>query len=81
MTLQRRLARLEAKRGRNGTEGPAVILLYAFSGDEKAEGEAKAAIVVGGGGYEREPGETESDFIARATRNASGAILLPDNGR
>lgn len=68
MTLRRRLDRLEAKRGHGGT-GPVFITLH------EAGGEAHGAIVVGGGGYEREPDETESDFIARVKASAVDSSL------
>ena len=73
--LLRRLERLEAKRPSRLHTGPSVILLC------EAKGEAKAALLIGGGSCPREPSETEADFIARANRNAYCTILLPDNGR
>lgn len=73
-TLRRRLDRLEGKRG--GPDGePAVIFLC------EAGGEARAALVTGGGTLSREPNESEAAFIARASQAASVTVRLPDNGR
>jgi len=58
-TLRSRLDRLEAKRGGAG-DGPAVIFLC-----DATTGEQGAALLMGGGGLVREPGETADAFTAR----------------
>lgn len=73
-TLRTRLERLEVKRG-GADGGPAVIFLC------EAGGEARAALVMGGGTLSREPDESETAFTARASKAASVAVRLPDNGR
>jgi len=75
MTLQKRLDRLEGKRGGAGA-GPSVIFIC----DAKT-GEPGAALLVGGGGLTRDAGETAEAFTARATAGAAVAVYLPDNGR
>ena len=73
--LRTGLDRLEAKRG-GADGGPAVVFLCdAFTGDPGA------ALLSGGGGPVREPGEAIAAFLARAAPMASAAICLPDNGR
>jgi hypothetical protein len=74
-TLQRRLDRLEGKRG-GACAGPSVIFLC----DAKT-GEPGAALMVGGGGLTREAGESAEAFTARATAGAVVAVYFPDNGR
>jgi len=75
MKLQRRLDRLEGKRGAVGA-GPCVILIC-----DALNREPGAALLMGGGGLTREAGETAEAFTARATAGASMALHLPDNGR
>jgi hypothetical protein len=60
MTLRRRLERIEGKRGRT-PEGPSVIFICVAE-----TGEPENAILVGGGGLTREPGESADAFRARA---------------
>ena len=69
-TLRTRLDRLEAKRGGAG-DGPAVIFLC-----DATTGEPGAALLIGGGGLAREPGETADAFTARASAGVSGAIYF-----
>lgn len=73
--LRTRLDRLEAKRGGSGS-GPAVVFLC-----DAVTGDPGAALLTGGGGHVREPGEGVAAFLARAAPMASAAICLPDNGR
>ena len=61
-TLRTRLDRLEAKRGGAG-DGPAVIFLC-----DATTGEPGGALVMGGGGFERETGEAADTFETRASR-------------
>lgn len=75
MTLSKRLARLEAERGKGAGDMPSVVFLC----DET--GEPGAAIIIGGGTISREPDETRGAFEARASEGAKAVILLPDNGR
>jgi hypothetical protein len=70
MTRQARIARLEAKHGGAG-DGPAVIFLC-----DATTCEPGAALLMGGGGLEREPGETADAFTARASAGVSGAIYF-----
>jgi len=74
-TLQRRLDRLEGKRGGAGA-GPCVILICSA-----LTGEPGGALLMGGRGLTREAGESAEAFTARATAGASMAVRLPDNGR
>jgi hypothetical protein len=74
-TLRTRLDRLEAKRGGAG-DGPAVIFLC-----DATTGEPGGALLMGGGGLVRKPGEAADAFTARASDGVSGAVYLPDNGR
>lgn len=73
-TLRTRLDRLEGKRG-GADGGPAVIFLC------ESGGEARAALVMGGGTLSREPDESDADFMARASQAASVAVRLPENRR
>ena len=70
MTRQARIARLEAKHGGAG-DGPAVIFLC-----DATTGEPGAALLIGGGGLAREPGETADAFTARASAGPSGAVYF-----
>jgi len=70
MTRQARIARLEAKHGGAG-DGPAVIFLC-----DATTGEPGAALLMGGGGLAREPGETADTFTARASAGPSGAVYF-----
>lgn len=74
-TLQRRLDRLEGKRGAAGA-GPSVILIC-----DALTGDPGGALVLGGVGLTRDAGESAEAFTARATAGASMAVRLPDNGR
>jgi|AntRauTorcE11897_2_1112592.scaffolds.fasta_scaffold56345_2 hypothetical protein len=74
-TLRTRLDRLEAKHG-GADAGPTVIFLC-----DATTGEPGGALVMGGGGLVREPGESADTFTARASDGVSGAVYLPDNGR
>lgn len=76
MTLSKRLARLEAERGKGAGEMPSVIFLC-----DGATGEPMSALIMGGGSISREPDETREAFEARATAGTPAAIHLPDNGR
>lgn len=58
-TLRKRLERLEGRRGGAG-RGPAVIFLC-----EAGSAEPVAALMKGGGGATREPGENVEAFTAR----------------
>jgi hypothetical protein len=69
-TLRTRLDRLEAKRGGAG-DGPAVIFLC-----DATTGEPGGALLMGGGGLAREPGETADAFTPRASAGVSGAIYF-----
>ena len=69
-TLRTRLDRLEAKRGGADT-GPMVIFLC-----DATTGEPGAALLMGGGGLMREPGETADAFTARASDGVSGAVYF-----
>jgi hypothetical protein len=60
-TLRTRLDRLEAKRG-GAVDGPAVIFLC-----DATTGESGGALLMGGGGLVREPGEAADAFTARAS--------------
>jgi len=60
MTLHKRLARMEAKRGPH-REAVTVIFFC-----EPRTGEPGAALLMGGGGLVREPGEAADAFTARA---------------
>lgn len=59
-TLQKRLDRLEGKRGAAGA-GPSVILLC-----DALTGEPGGALLMGGRGLTREAGESAEAFTARA---------------
>jgi hypothetical protein len=65
--LQRRLAKLE---GRYGAPlgGPRLVVIC-----PAPSGEPAAALLLGGGGLMREPGETAETFTARAEAAAGGA--------
>ena len=60
MTLHKRLARMEAQRG---PDREAVTVIFFC---EPRTGEPGAALLMGGGGLVREPGETVDGFTARA---------------
>lgn len=60
MTLRNRIDRLEGKRGAAGA-GPCVILIC-----DAVTGEPGGALLMGGGGLTREPGECAEAFTARA---------------
>jgi hypothetical protein len=60
MTRQARIARLEAKRG---PDREAVTVIFFC---EPRTGEPGAALLMGGGGLARQPGETADAFTARA---------------
>lgn len=64
MTLRNRLARLEAKGGNDSAE-PILIMFHRVIAGAGDDGELHSAILVGGGRYYREAGETEADFEAR----------------
>ena len=70
MTRQARIARLEAKHGGAG-DGPTVIYIC-----DATTGEPGAALLMGGGGLAREPGETADAFTARASAGPSGAVYF-----
>ena len=71
MTRQARIARLEAKHGGAG-DGPTVIFLC-----DATTCEPGAALLMGGGGLAREPGETADTFTARALQaNWPNALSL-----
>lgn len=76
MTLSKRLARLEAERGKGAVEMPSVIFLC-----DGFTGEPMSALIIGGGNISREPDETREAFEARATAGTPAAIHLPENGR
>jgi len=67
MTLAKRLARLEAERGKSAGNGPGVIFLCDETGDPGA------ALIIGGGSISREPDETREAFEARATAGRTRA--------
>jgi hypothetical protein len=69
-TLRTRLDRLEAKRGGAG-DGPAVIFLC-----DATTGEPGGALLMGGGGLVRKPGEAADAFTARASAGPSGAVYF-----
>ena len=69
-TLQTRLDRLEAKRG-GADDGPTVIFLCDATTDEPG-----AALLMRGGGLERETGETAYAFETRAEAGAAKLIRL-----
>lgn len=58
--LRTRLDRLEAQHGGGAVTGPSVIFIA------EADGEALAALFLGGSGASRLEGETEAAFIERA---------------
>lgn len=60
--LRTRLDRLEAQRGGCAVTAPSVIYIC------EADGEAMAALFLGGSGASRLEGETEAAFIDRALR-------------
>ena len=62
--LRKRLDRLEAQRG-GAVAGPSVVFIA------EADGEAIAALFVGGGGASRLEDETEAAFVSRAVKVAS----------
>jgi|GEM_PF-699505 len=68
--LRTRLDRLEAKRGGAGA-GPTVIYFC-----DPRTGEPGAALLTGGGGLVREPGETVEAFKTRAEAGAAKLIRL-----
>ena len=70
MTHQAQIAKLEAKRGGADT-GLTVIFLC-----DATTCEPGAALLMGGGGLEREPGETADAFTARASAGPSGAVYF-----
>lgn len=76
MTLSKRLARLEAERGKGAGDMPSVIFLC-----DGATGEPMSALIIGAGSISREPDETREAFEARATAGTRAAIHLPENGR
>jgi hypothetical protein len=76
MTLSKRLARLEAERGKGTGDMPSVIFLC-----DGETGEPMAALIIGAGTISREPNESREAFEARATAGAPAAIHLPDDGR
>ena len=59
-TLRTRIDRLEAKRG-DADDGPTVIFLC-----DATTGEPGAALLMSGGGFERETVEAADGFTARA---------------
>jgi len=69
-TLRTRLDRLEAKRG-GADDGPTVIFLC-----DATTGEPGAALLMGGGGLERETGETADAFETRVEAGAAKLIHL-----
>lgn len=68
MTLAKRLARLEAKRGKSAGNRPSVIFLC-----DGETGEPMSALIIGGGSISREPDETREAFEARATAGRTRA--------
>ena len=70
MTRQARIAKLEAKHG-GADAGPTVIFLC-----DATTGEPGGALVMGGGGLVREPGESADTFTARASDGVSGAVYF-----
>jgi hypothetical protein len=70
MTLHKRLARMEAKRG---PYREAVTVIFFC---EPRTGEPGAALLMGGGGIVREPGEAADAFTARAEAGAAKLIRL-----
>lgn len=76
MTLSKRLARLEAERGKGAADMPSVIFLC-----DVETGEPSVALIVGGESISREPDETREAFEARATVGTPAVIHLPENGR
>jgi hypothetical protein len=74
-TLQKRLDRLESKRGA-AVVVPSVIFIC-----DAETGEPGWAMLMGGGGLTREDGETVEAFMARANESGAGSVFLPDNGR
>ena len=75
VTLQRRLERLEGKKG-TASAGPSVIFIC-----DAVTGESDVALMVGGGSLTREAGETSEAFMARAEASVPRSVFLPDNGR
>lgn len=63
--LSKRLDRLEAQCGTGAVAGPSIIYTC------EAEGEAMAAIFLGGSGASRMGGEPEAAFISRVVKTAS----------
>jgi hypothetical protein len=68
--LQKRLDRLEAHHQKTSA-GPTVIYIC-----DATTGEPGAALLMGGGGLAREPGETADAFTARASAGPSGAVYF-----
>ncbi len=79
MTLDRRLARLEAARGDMAPEGPRVIFLAAMHPDGVGghTSRIEVALLVGGDSLERDQDETEADFKRRALAAPKGAAGAP----
>lgn len=75
VNLQRRLERLEGKKG-TAIAGPSVIFIC-----NALTGESDVAFVVGGGSLTRKAGETSDAFMARAEAGATRRVSMPDNGR
>lgn len=73
-TLRTRLERLEGKRG-DADAGPAMVFIC-----DAATGEPGAALMRGGGGLTREPGETEADFTTRASGGGHQNFTKPGFG-
>ena len=74
MTLQKRLARMEAQRA----PGKGAVSVVYFC--DAITGEPLRALILGQGKVARHDGETAQDFKHR-TAEGQGAILLPDDGR
>jgi hypothetical protein len=69
MTLSKRLARLEAERGKGAVEMPSVIFLC-----DGRTGEPMSALIIGAGSISREPDETREAFEARAIAGTPAAL-------
>jgi len=69
MTLSKRLARLEAERGKGAVEMPSVIFLC-----DGRTGEPMSALIIGAGSISREPDEKREAFEARAMASAPAAM-------
>ena len=75
MTLRKRIDHLAAKHSRSRGSEPSTVLL------READGGTCEALFMGGGELSCKLGETEAEFIERATKGVAISVSLPADAR